>query len=376
MRATTIPRLTAALGPTLQPTTSLTHWKLRPRPVSLEAGGMPSMDDSSAHPEDGGSTPVRRDREVSRTLAGISMAGRQIVSGPRWLLRRIVFEARVTYCIVWRDLSASLIPATLFSLTALNATAGLTVGSVAQTLLRSLLYFSLYIYAFCLSNQLVGHEEDRVNKPDRVLPAGLIDHRGAVLRWALAMVMFPLMGLLLGGWPILLWALVWQAIFLSYNFLGLHRHWLTKNVVFISLGTIALLAPAWQLVAPIDAVAWRWIIVVAVAFGLTLHLQDLRDVQGDRIVGRRTLSMVIGQDWARWLLAVGIGSLPVVTHVGLIHGIPLSPTVVIIEVLLATLNMVVAVRTVKCRSPQADHRTYILHTYWFCAVLASGILLL
>jgi 4-hydroxybenzoate polyprenyltransferase len=306
----------------------------------------------------------------------LSSIGSQLAAAPGRALKTILDEVRITYQIVWRDLSASLIPATLFGLAALHARGEWTLVSVGYALLRCFAYFSLYIYTFCLCNQIVGYREDRVNKPDRVLPAKTITMKGAVARWIFAMAAFPLVGFALGGLPILGWAIAWQAIFLSYNFLGLHQHWFTKNTVFITLGTIVQLAPAWGLSAPLEPVAWRWILVVAASFGFTLHLQDLRDVQGDHLVGRRTLPIVIGQKWTRRLLAVGIGLLPLVTHFGLVRSGSFRLSVVVLEVALTLLNLVVAVRTLRLSSPQADHRTYILHTYWFCAVLASGIVVI
>ena len=312
----------------------------------------------------------------ARLLSEISSASMRVASCPMGLLQRVAFEARVTYRIVWRDITASLLPATLFAMAALQATGQWTADSVATTLSRCFIYFSLYVYAFCLSNQIVGSAEDRVNKPDRVLPSGLITTRGAVIRWFVAMALFPTVAWLLGRWPILRWALAWQAIFIGYNFLGFHRHWFTKNIVFITSGTVALLAPAWELVAPLDDTAWRWIVVIAVAFGATLHLQDLRDIDGDRVVGRRTLPMVLGQERTRWFLEVTIGAFPAFMYFGLIHPAPLTTPVLVAQASLALINIVVAVRTVTLRTRTDDHHTYMMHTYWFCAVLASGLVIL
>ena len=124
-------------------------------------------------------------------------------------------------------------------------------ASAIRTLISCFAYFSLYIYAFCLCNQIVGYREDRVNKPDRVLPSKMLIMRGAVIRWLVSMMAFPLVGYAIGGAPLLAWAIAWQIIFLTYNFLGLQRHWFTKNAVFITLGTILQLGPAWLITAPL-----------------------------------------------------------------------------------------------------------------------------
>lgn len=287
------------------------------------------------------------------------------------LVPRVIHEARITYGLVWRDLSASLIPATLMSLAAVYTTGGWSAETATLTVLRCALYFGLYIYSFCLCNQIVGLEEDRINKPDRVIPSGLLNMRGALLRLVIALVVFPLVGFVLGGFRTMGWALAWEAIFLSYNLLGLHRHWFSKNVVFIVLGTVALLGAAWEIAAPLSSAAWQWILVVATTFGFTLHIQDLRDVEGDRATGRRTLPMVLGQDISRWLIAIGIGVLPIVVHLALFSGAQ-SLTNFASEAILAGLNIMVAVRVVQRRTPHDDHKSYMLHTYWFCAIVAAA----
>jgi len=292
------------------------------------------------------------------------------------VLSFVTHETRVTYRIVYRDLSASLIPGTLFSLAALHATNRWSPQSAADLAVRCFVYFALYIYCFCLSNQIVGYEEDRLNKPDRVLPSGLISMEGALRRWWIAMIAFPTAAFLLGEWAMLGWAIAWQLIFLSYNHLGLDRHWFTKNVVFITFGSVAQLGPAWQLATPLDATGWRWVWIVSLAFGLTLNLQDLRDVEGDREIGRRTLPIALGEPLSRVLIAGGIVGLPIATHYGLVASTPITLPIVAVEIGLAVLNIVVAVRTMQLTNPQADHKTYMWHTYWFCGVLASAWVIL
>lgn len=297
---------------------------------------------------------------------------------PHWKARiaRLVagvrHEASVTYRIVWRDLSASLIPATLMSLAALFTQVDWTPIDLLRTIAFSVLYFSLYIYSFCLSNQIVGFDEDRVNKPDRVLPSGTISMRGARNRWFISMLIFPLMGFALGGFALLRWAVAWQVIFLSYNHLGLHRHWFTKNVVFITLGTLVQLAAAWELVSPLTLASWQWIAVVSVAFGVTLHIQDLRDVEGDRAVGRHTLPVAIGQSATRRVMAIAIALLPILCHFFLFSMAKPSVSIACCEVGLSVLNAIVSVRLIRKTSISDDHCTYMLHTYWFCAVLAAA----
>lgn len=288
---------------------------------------------------------------------------------------RLVYEARITYGLVWRDLSASLIPATLMALAASHTTSSLSLTSAPILIGSCLLYFGLYIYGFCLCNQIVGVEEDRANKPDRVIPSGMLSLHGAKQRLAFALIAFPVAAYALGGDQLLVFALAWQMIFLAYNLLGLHLHWSTKNIVFIGLGTIVLLAPAWLLGGPLHSEAWRWVLVVSIAFAATLHLQDLRDTDGDRLVGRQTLPIAVGMFRARVLIALAIASLPIAIHFTLFQ-FPSSTTSITTELVLGATNLLVALRTLLMRNPKADHKTYMLHTYWFCMVVASAGLVL
>ncbi len=292
------------------------------------------------------------------------------------VLDKVRKEALVTYRLIRRDLSASLIPGILMSLAALQTASDWTAAELVGTLVRSTAYFFLYIYTFCLSNQIVGYREDCLNKPDRVIPSGMLSMRGALIRWGLGSLAFPVAAYALGGISLAGWAVAWLFICLCYNQFGLHKHWFSKNVVFITLGTIVLFAPAWEIAAPFTANAWRWILIIALSFGVTLHVQDLRDVEGDRAVGRRTLPMALGEVPTRWVMALGIVLLPLVTHFGLVAPTAPHPAALPIELGLAALNLLVGHRLVFVRSAKADHETYMFHTYWFCAVCAAGIILL
>ena len=284
-------------------------------------------------------------------------------------------ELATTYRLVRRDLSASVIPGMLTTMTAaLYSHAGW--AAFAEALAKSFVYFFLFIYIFCLSNQLEGIREDLIDKPDRPLPSGRWSMAGAKLRLLGGLVLFVVAAVVMGGFQLAAWAVAWQVVFVVYNHCGLHKHWFTKNVVFIGLGTVVLLGAAWQLVATPDALAWRMILYVSTVFALTLHLQDLRDVAGDRATGRRTLPLAVGDTAARWLLAIGIGVMPLATHLAYTRHLPDTATRVAGELVLASLNLVVAYRTLALRTPTHDHRTYMIHTYWFCAIVGmSGFMM-
>ena len=165
-------------------------------------------------------------------------------------------EAGLTWGFVRYDLSSTVVPATLGMVAAARVEGGVRPG----TLVLGALYFLLYVYAFAVSNQIIGVEEDRRNKPDRPLPAGLVALRGAWARWLLAMVLFPLLGAALG---VGLWAVLWQVCFCLYNFGGFARHWATKSLI-MGVGLVTQLAAAWGIVGPVPGIAWQWISGLAV----------------------------------------------------------------------------------------------------------------
>ncbi|MCS6881395.1 MAG: UbiA family prenyltransferase [Oscillochloridaceae bacterium] len=269
------------------------------------------------------------------------------------------------------DVAATFIPGLLFVLAAWH------VGqadwmALPSTLLWGALYFWLYCSVFCISNQLAGEHEDRLNKPDRPLPSGLVTRRGAWARWFVVMGLFALAGWRLG---VLEWALLWQTVLTLHNQGGWSRHYATKNLAMV-LGAIAQLAAAWQMVRPLTPTAWDWILVLALPLLTHVSLQDLRDVAGDRAVGRRTLPIVFGEWPSRLFLAGAFAALPLATHFVLLAPLGPRPDVVALDVLLAAFCLVIAGRILWLRYPAADHRTYMLYNYWYCFTLAAAIVVL
>lgn len=287
--------------------------------------------------------------------------------------RNLASECYLSYRFVWRDLSATVIPNLILTVAALKSKEAWTFAEALAALGRSFLYFWLYIYGFCLANQISGIDEDRANKPDRPLSAGLVSYRGALRRWAVVMLLFSLVGWWFG---ILKWAVLWQACIVLHNFCNWSKHWFTKNFIIMQIGVVALMAPAWELVTPLNPTIWRWIIIMAIMIGITINLQDLRDIQGDRLMGRKTLPICWGEARTRIALCVSFILLAVVIHFGLMMPAGHTWPIVLCDLLLAAIDVVIAVRIITVKTPRADHKTYMLYTYWHCCVMASAILVL
>jgi 4-hydroxybenzoate polyprenyltransferase len=240
-------------------------------------------------------------------------------------------------------------------------------------LAASAVYFWLYAYGFCVTNQLTAVEEDRVNKPFRPLVTGLSSLRGARFRAVAVLLAFPLFGWLLG---VAVWALAWVAASLLHNIARWARWWWSKNLI-IGVGTLLELAPAWQMAAgwP-DVTGWRWIGTLSVVL-LLVPLQDLRDVVGDRTTGRATCPMVFGERATRAFLTVGFLVLPVAADLLLFAPSGAHPAVRWpMEAALAAVCLVIAGRVTLLRGAVADDRTYVLWQQWYTGILLAAVVLL
>lgn len=311
---------------------------------------------------------------TSNASLAVSASPRHALS-PVQLPALVGAELRLWYRFVRRDLPVVVIPGLAMAVAALRSTGVRSLAGWARALGGGAVFFGLYLYAFCLINQISGVEQDAIDKPDRPLPAGLVTLRGAKARWAVVMIAYPLVGLCLGGARLAGLSLAAQGLFVAHEHGGLHRHWIPKNLC-CAVGLFVLLAGAWQMVAPLTPAALRWMLFAAASFGVTLPLQDLRDAEGDRRSGRTSMTMSLGDGAARATLGVLVALLPAATHLLLIAPLRCGAAGTVCEAILAAMNLGTAARVAALRGARADHATYMLHTFWFSALLASAIVLL
>jgi 4-hydroxybenzoate polyprenyltransferase len=288
----------------------------------------------------------------------------------RWLWQRTIAEIRLNWSFIRRDLLVSLVPGALFGTTALlnhPVDSGLELAIVG---LKEMIYCWLCITTFCLSSQLVGIEEDRLNKPDRPLVVGQVTPDGARIRWIMGMIALTSFAYATGT---LLWALIWQIGCLIYDYCGGSKHWYLKTFLG-GIGVTSEVGAAWQLVEPtVPMLVWRWIGVIGLYLITLMAVQDLRDMAGDRAVGRRTMPLVFGETCSRWVIAIGYWGFPWIVHYGLMVPAGLTPGVIGWDLFLAGFSVTIGVRTLISRSPRSDHHTYVGFTLLLCAFLACSI---
>ncbi|KAJ7220620.1 UbiA prenyltransferase family-domain-containing protein [Mycena pura] len=276
--------------------------------------------------------------------------------GFRYLSDAIEHEIRVFWYFTWRDWSASLIPGMMYTVAAIRALdSTLSADHIARSLGRSLIYFFLYIYAFDIANQINGVAEDRVNKPDRPIPSGRCSVKGAYIRWYATSAAHLALG---AAWGVLPWTALWVFITVYTSFYGGDKHWTTKNLLFMSTGSLCLLQASWGLVAPITARETRWAVLLSAVFGIVASVQDMRDVEGDKVAGRRTLPIVLGGSF-RWVMAAVICAAPLICWQ--LEFLRYSQMLVgYCGAVLALAMFYMAYRVVRGYSRKYDHKTYMV----------------
>lgn len=236
----------------------------------------------------------------------------------------------------------------------------------------SFLYTILYILTFCIANQIYSIEEDKINKPYRPLPQGLVTVKETQYR----MVIYNI-GFLLIAWPLhILWlAIAWQIVTFMLCKWGFSDHWFTKNPVCITLGTITLLAAEWRIVDVWDKGVWAYIIVLSLWAGFGLPLQDMRDQVGDRLMGRKTLPLAIGDTNARWALSIYFFTVSpliylcfVLTQVSFAE-LTMNITALIVILVEVLWHWYIGIRLWVYKSPKEDDNTYHWFVYLFCVTI-------
>ncbi|KAI0206837.1 UbiA prenyltransferase family-domain-containing protein [Astrocystis sublimbata] len=173
---------------------------------------------------------------------------------------------------------------------------------------RVIFWVWMNLLPFTIDNQRrpASIMEDKHNKPWRPMPSGRMTEAQAK---TVMLVFYPLAigtSLRLGG---LMQSLALIAMGYGYNDLNLADwHWTSRNAInalgFCSFasGALDVTLGSSHLDLPLDVVGWLCIIA-GVVF-TTVQTQDMADQIGDRLRGRSSLPLVVGDAQARWLTAL------------------------------------------------------------------------
>ncbi len=267
---------------------------------------------------------------------------------------------------------AELVPPVVFAV-AVSVNADLSAQQTLWYLVQVTALFMLYGYTFDASNQSRHADEDRVNKPHRPVPAGLITAAGARRRFWVVMPFYTLLGWQLG---VLEWVLLWQATTIFLNLLVSPRFYVWSKTPCMALGLVAQLAAVWQVAGPIDGTAVLWLATLAALYVPPMPFEDIRDMAGDRAIGRRTPALMLGHWPIRIWFAAFMYALPLVSHFALFAptGAPAS-RIAVCDIVVAAVCWTAGARALLLRNATADRTTYQLFTMSYVLTLATGALL-
>ncbi|KAK7462863.1 hypothetical protein VKT23_007439 [Stygiomarasmius scandens] len=172
----------------------------------------------------------------------------------------------------------------------------------------------LHLLQFCAANQTYSQDEDALNKPYRPIPAGLIDVQTTrILRWSLVPVCLSLSWIFDVIYP----GLSLVVSFILYNELGLDSRWYSKNLlnaIGIVSWNVGAAAITRQGLPPVNEMVWLAPYISIALIWMTIHVQDFRDEEGDKLQGRITLPTLLPETSRSltaallifWSIALGI----------------------------------------------------------------------
>ena len=184
--------------------------------------------------------------------------------------------------------------------------------AIALRIPHAFLWMWLTILAFAVTNQRSASSisEDAANKPWRPIPSGRLT---ATQSRNLLLVILPLVLVITtwlgaGNTAAIALVLTWM-----YNDLGgSDIHYIIRNLInasamiVASMGITRVAMHSSNREFDFNHTGYQWLGIKAGIIFTTLQVQDLRDQEGDRLRGRQTLPIVLGDSIARWSVAVPI----------------------------------------------------------------------
>ncbi|QKX61648.1 uncharacterized protein TRUGW13939_08800 [Talaromyces rugulosus] len=319
----------------------------------------------------------------SRTAPSTDSPGTQPKMSPRWLF----YSLKTIYLFPRDDVATMIIP-----VTCLGTCAALSLHTrpllLWETLCRiplAVLWVWLNVLLFSISNQRseAAMLEDAINKPWRPLPSGRITSTQARrLLFVGIPVVIALSYCFLGAVEetMICLLLTWM-----YNDLGgADEHFLLRNGVnsaaYFSYGCGTLriaggltLHSAWH-----NGVLKYWLGMASAIILTTLHVQDLKDQEGDRARDRSTVPLAVGDSLARWTITVGVLVWSILAPMYWLYWAPnvlpdrrIQSPAATIPCILAIL---VSLRVILWRDRRSDRSTYRYWSVWLMSIFALPLL--
>ena len=231
---------------------------------------------------------------------------------------RIFAHLKTLWLFTYSDLKAIVIPSTAFA--ALTVLSGpiLTTNpdpGVLRTVTRvpqMVLWIWINLLPFTTDNQRQARSilEDVANKPWRPMPSQRLSKRAALRLTVCGYFLAVMTSVCLGG---LFECILLMALGVWYNQLGgsdvnccLKNFINACGITLFALGTTRVATQGHLPASLFNPVAKYWFLVVATVILTSIQTQDMYDQTGDRIRGRKTLPLVVGDLAARKTIAFAV----------------------------------------------------------------------
>nr|POF26058.1 hypothetical protein CFP56_22206 [Quercus suber] len=201
-------------------------------------------------------------------------------------------EFRITYALIYKNAAASMGLHLAYLLPRLALDAGVTFSPVSLTLeVLGTAFF--YAYVFEVANQTMSAEEDKVNRPDRPIPAGLITVEALRLRWIISWTLCPAL-LSMRSPRAAVFLMCWQGWCFQYYVWPKPDSFWMKNL-FTGVGILLelrIVDSVLRLHSSRARLAFVYELAIELWASATIHVQDFPDCGGDRIANRKTLPIL------------------------------------------------------------------------------------
>lgn len=191
------------------------------------------------------------------------------------------------------------------------------VPAVVVVITRAVLFSVLHSLMFDLSNNYVGVVEDRINKPHRPIVSGLVTAQGTLVRIVITHLLYSVYAWYQGIW---LWATILQVVLILYSHAQWNHHWFTQDLITFSgavAGTVCCMRLSGYMLAltTFGALTFSpWPLLIGFIWLSLVGIAEFRDMEGDKLAGRKSFPLVYGQDVAKIRAVVGILCCPVAIH--------------------------------------------------------------
>ena len=237
--------------------------------------------------------------------------------------RKTCRELYTIWLFTFSDLKTIVIPTTAFGIIGALPGTGLNHGGLDQTIRDVLqrtplvaLWVWLVLLPFNIDNQRrpASVEEDKLNRPWRPLPSGRVTPNHAMKVMLVGHIAAVWYSLVVGG---LCQCLLGILLGWIYNGYGADQSFFGKNCVnalgYVTFSTGAMSVATHGKYPTVRGI--QWFAILAGVIFTTVQVQDLPDIQGDVVRGRRTGPVVMGDTLCRWSIAILV---PIWTAVALV----------------------------------------------------------